>query len=80
MHDVFRNMEPVNFRKGEIMFNELDDCSYIIFVEKGHTDIGFNINRKVNYVTKKRGAHMVGGYSCTFNQKITYVYGCSTDI
>ena len=41
-------MEPQNV----IIQDELDEVNEVIFFEKGAIDIGFDINRKKNYVLR----------------------------
>jgi len=46
MTDFLASLEPRSEISGNIIFNELDDFTEILFFNVGTIAIGFNINRK----------------------------------
>lgn len=43
------NLEVRFYKKGEILINELDECSEVLFVLEGLYNVGYEINKIVKY-------------------------------
>ena len=43
---LLRTLEPINYKRGEIIYNELDNIDIIIFFTDGNIDVGYEINRE----------------------------------
>lgn len=67
MVELLKNLQPRMEEKDIILFNELDDVTEILFLNKGQIDIGFEINRKKHFVLRQRQKLIVGDQECTFN-------------
>jgi hypothetical protein len=52
MEALLYNLEPRREEKNVILHDELDEVNEAIFFEKGMVDVGFEINRKKNYVIR----------------------------
>lgn len=67
-------MEP----KEQILFNELDDFTEVLFFNKGQVDVGFEINRRKHFVLRQKKAIIIGDHGCTFNNKSSFIYKTHT--
>ena len=52
MEALLSHLEPRHEEMDVILHNELDEVNEAIFFEKGMVDVGFEINRKANYVLR----------------------------
>ena len=52
MEALLYNLEPRREEKNVILHDELDEVNEAIFFEKGMVDVGFEINRKKNFVIR----------------------------
>ena len=46
MLEILQKLEPRMARAHEIIFNELEDVSEILFYDKGQIDLGYEIDKK----------------------------------
>jgi len=72
-------MEPIVFKRGQIIINELDSVEQIFFFMKGNIDIGYEINRIVKYKIRFRGSVIIGGFECSFNRRSQAMYKANTE-
>jgi uncharacterized protein YuzE len=52
MESFLYKLEPRREEKGVIIFDELDEVNEAIFIENGKVDVGFEINRKQQFVIR----------------------------
>jgi hypothetical protein len=52
MEALLNHLEPRRVEKGVIIYDELDEVNEVIFIETGMIDVGFEINRKQNFVIR----------------------------
>jgi uncharacterized protein YuzE len=52
MESFLYKLEPRREEKGVIIFDELDEVNEAIFIENGQVDVGFEINRKQQFVIR----------------------------
>ena len=45
MFNILSNLEPISFKKNEILFDELDEFNSVIFIMKCKYKIGYSINK-----------------------------------
>ena len=67
------NLEPQQFGKNEILFEELDEFSEIIFVLEDMYQMGYSINKKSFFRVKFKNIP-IGCYGITFKKKSHYTY------
>ena len=46
MFAIFCSLEPIRFDANTILFDELDEFSYIAYILNSYYQIGFTINKK----------------------------------
>ena len=64
-----RTLEPINYKRGEIIYNELDNIDIIIFFTDGNIDVGYEINREIRYKLRFAGTIQIGGFELTNNRR-----------
>lgn len=50
MLNVFKSLNPIFYRKGQLIYKELDDVDMVLFLMKGSYRAGFVINQKEKLV------------------------------
>ena len=79
MNDILIELEPRIEERLVILYQELDDFTEILFLNKGSIDIGFEINKKACYVIRKSNGCIIADLGCTFNHKSNYIYRTHTE-
>ena len=74
MFDLLKCLEPRSQEKDQVVFRELDEVNEVIFFTKGCIDIGFEINRKINYVLRLDKDILIGAYNVVYNKRSKYNY------
>lgn len=77
---LLTKLEPRFEAKRTIIVDEFDEFNEVIFVFKGTTVIGYEINKQKRYALKHKNCCVIGGYGCTFNQRSAFIYTALTDI
>lgn len=49
------HLEPIELKKGQIIFNELENIDMIIFMSDACIDLGYDINRQTKFVQRLKG-------------------------
>lgn len=52
MFDILSSLEPINFRKNEILYDELDEFHSVIYIMSAMYHIGYTINKKQYFKIK----------------------------
>ena len=78
MMELLGALEPKQFNIDEMIYNELDDFSEVLFFQKGKAKVGFYVNHKKYFVLMKQNGFTVGDYGCTFNRKAAFIYQAHT--
>ena len=71
-------MEPRRDEIDTILYNELDEFTEILFINKGIVDIGFEINRKKVFCIRKNKLIVIGDHGCTFNHQSYSIFKTKT--
>ena len=50
MLEIFENLEIRTIKIDDFIFKDLDECESIIFVQEGRYKIGYEINKKINFI------------------------------
>ena len=59
---LMKNLECREYKAGEVIIEELDECSEVLFVTEGKYDVGFQINN-VKYWRRQFGhSTVIGGF------------------
>jgi hypothetical protein len=78
MEALLYSLEPRREEKGVIIFDELDEVNEAIFIEKGSIDVGFEINRKKQFVIRLIQDVQIGSYNITFDKRSKYIFKSSS--
>ena len=76
MTDVLRKLEPCQFSKGTIIYNELDEFMEVFFISPGSVAIGIEINKKREFILRYDNKVIVGAFGVTFGWRSRYIYKC----
>lgn len=60
--------------------NELDEFGEITFIQHGTIGIGFEVNRKHQFVIKHENKSVVGAFGITFGQRSRYIIKTFTKV
>lgn len=74
MITIFKNLNPIMYRPGSKMLNELDDVNIVTFVMEGKYKIGYEINHQERYKIQRQKQTIIGGFECTHDWRCIYVY------
>ena len=64
--------------KNDMIYQELDDINEITFIEKGHFDVGFELNKKKFFVLRFN-RNQIGKFEVTYNRKSSFLIRAYTD-
>ena len=79
MMQVLRALEPRFYKKHTIIIDELDEMLEVVFIQKGDTLIGYQVNKQKRYCIKYTDKCVIGAFGCTFNQRAAFIYACYND-
>lgn len=54
MFAIFSNLEPIRFERNEIIFDELDEFSYVAYILNSLFQIGYSVNKEHYFRIKLR--------------------------
>jgi hypothetical protein len=76
MRSILQSLEPIEYKKGEYIAQELDEFGEVTFIQNGSVAIGFEINKVKQFCLRPNlmNCVVVGGYGVTFNQRSTFIY------
>ena len=78
MFDVLSFLEPRKEEKNEIIIDENEEVSEVIFFVTGTLAVGFELNKVKKFVIKFKDATVINAYGCTFNERSEYAYKALT--
>ena len=67
-------LEPVYYRSGYKIHNELDEFGEITFIHRGDVKVGFKINEMERYAIRYRDKCIIAAFGVTFNNRSQYIY------
>jgi CRP-like cAMP-binding protein len=79
MTGLLANLQPRFELAGAIIFEELEEISEVIFIQKGNMDIGYELNKRKRFVLRFHNHSMVGAYNCSFNEPSIFIYKCQSN-
>lgn len=62
MIQLLNSLEYREFARNQIIVHELQECDEIIFVEHGHYNIGYEINKKLFFRKQLGPVSVIGGF------------------
>jgi hypothetical protein len=57
-----------------------DEAQELFFIGKGTTAIGFELNKKTEYVVIKKDLCLVGAYAVVFDERSQVIYKAITEV
>ena len=75
-----QSLEIRQFKKGEIIAKELDECNEILFVISGKYNVGYDINRKTIYRKQFGCQTIIGAFQMNFNRRYQFYYKASKEM
>ena len=83
MMQIMMSLECVHFTKGEVIYQELDECLMTFFFITGSFSIGFEMNRHhhpvVKFTNTATKGQIIGAYGCTFDKRSSFLYKTLND-
>ena len=70
---MLKMLEPISYEPNELMFDEMEEFTEVVFLLEGEFKIGFRINQKEIYVLRADNV-MIGGYNVMFNSRSLFIY------
>lgn len=80
MSNLLRFLEPCRYQTYHNIIRELDEIGEITFIDQGTVGIGFEINKKAQFVIKHENKCVVGAFGITFGQRSQYIYKTFTRV
>lgn len=71
---VFKFIEPRYSEKDKIILNEHEETAEVFFINKGSVGVGFELNKKLEFVQVKKDFCIVGAYELVFGLRAMVVY------
>ena len=65
MLTILRNLEPMFMDPNELVFNHLEEVSFVTFIERGYIKVGFEMNKKRHFVCILDKKYIVGGFEAS---------------
>ena len=77
MVHFLQHLEPIEIKKGQVIFSELENVEMVLFMAQASIDLGYDINRHTKFVKRIKGDFQVGGFECTYNRRSQMIYKSS---
>lgn len=75
---ILSSLEPICFKKSEILYDELDEFHSVIYIMRAEYHIGYTINKKQYFKIKLVNAD-IGAYGMTFKKRSEFIYKAKSD-
>ena len=72
-------LEPIHMKPNTIIFTELDDVNEVIFIEEGFYDVGYEVNKKVQFKVRHPQKTVIGAFEACFNRRSLFIYKTHKD-
>jgi hypothetical protein len=69
MLQVFSLIEPICITEGKIILDEHGECTEVIFIDHGQVAIGYEVNRKVQFVNIRKDYCIIGVYEICYEMR-----------
>ena len=74
MFGILNNLEPIRYESKEIIYDELDEYSAVIFLmNDAFFQVGYSINKEKVFKIKLKNNN-IGGYGVAYKHKSKYIY------
>lgn len=78
MLKLLKILEPRQAFLREIIYEELDEVSEMLFFNRGNVDIGFEINHQKKFVLRLSNSIIIGAYNMSFSKRTKFIYMAKT--
>ena len=80
MINIFKSLNPIHFKRGERILNELEDVNQVTFVMRGKYRVGYAVNFFECQKLELTKGSIIGGYECSYDRRSTYIFRAKTDL
>ena len=80
MMNMLLKLEPLSINKHEIIVDELDEITELIFVSKGTVVVGYEVNKQKKYCVRYDNYCVIGSYGITFDERSNQIYTALTPV
>lgn len=74
MLSILKNLEPIRYGAKKIIYNELDDVTELLFIEKGLYDIGYEVNKNKIFKIRRPNQTVIGTFEICFNKRMLFIF------
>ena len=74
MIEFLQNLEPRQELEDQILIQELDEFTEVLFFNSGSVDIGYQINKLNHFVLRRKNGIVIGDHEVTFNHRSSFIY------
>jgi CRP-like cAMP-binding protein len=67
-------MEPRHYKKGEIIYHDMEEVDELIFVSKGEYAIGYTLNATEYLALRLSARSVIGDYALMFQKRSEFLY------
>ena len=79
MIQILQSLEPFKFLTNTIILTELDDVNEVLFIEEGLYDIGYEVNKKIQYRLRHPEKTLIGAFEACFDRRCLFIYKTFTE-
>jgi len=76
--NLLNRLETRFYHEDEMIANEMDEASELIFVEQGRYKVGYEINKKRFYKRVFGESTTIGGFEICYKKRYMFVYASTT--
>ena len=80
MTQIMKNLEVRQFKQGQIITQEQDECLEVYFIQNGRYNIGYEINRKRRLRKQFGPSTIIGAFQMCFTKRHEFLIIAQTDI
>ena len=71
---IMNSLETRIFQKEEIIANEMDECTEILFVCQGRYKVGYEINKERFFKRNFGEATIIGGFNISYQKRFQFLF------
>ena len=73
-------MKPIHLDPKEVIFSELEEIDYVIFVQEGVVGIGYEINKMQRFPVHLSAPSIFGGVECSYHMRSQFLVKTITSL
>lgn len=74
MIEILQNLEPIKKGPDILLYEELDECTEVLFFIEGEYNVGYTLNRQEKFPMRLKGHTCIGAYEVTYNKRTLFIY------